>query len=968
MVSFLQETVEDIVKKFGDNLQNIEIIYPNKRTGFHLKNTVGEVVDKIMWSPRTYTIQRYISNLSQLQIVDKLSLLFELYKSFRTIDEDFAYDFDAFFKLGEIILHDFNEIDAYLVDARQIFTNIKNIHEIDQKYGSLEEEQIKIIKQYWINFSPEKKSREKEMFLKLWNLLIPVYEDFTANLLKKSIAYEGLAYRIAYNKLINNEITLNDNTKIFIGFNALNTAQKRILRYLKKQNKAIFYWDNDVYYHKNEIQEAGDFLRANYEILGESSKFIPNNFKTFDKNIELVGVQGKIGQAKIIPNLLKSWYNDEGKLENPENTVVVLPDENMLFPVLHSIPNSIQTLNVTMGFPIKNTSLYNLLQYVLKVQSAVNKNINIYYPDVLSVLNHPMINAIYGEELKDITDTIISRNLSYVNYNLLIKTDFEILQTIFSPIISEKAEDLSVKILNLLFQLFTAKYDKEKNTQDIETEYIYHVYIAIKRLNDILQNEKNEIEFSFNIIFQLINNIINNIRIPFESESTDGLQIMGLIETRNLDFENVILLNANEGVLPSLNRPPSLISESIRHAFELPVLKYQDAIFAYFFYRLLQRSKNVKIVYDNLGSSSNSGELSRFLYQLELESGFKIEKRQLNFKLELPENKDIAIEKNDNILKRLNHFVETSNRANKYFTASSLNTYLNCPFQFYLKYIANIREPERIEEEFSQLEMGLIIHLVMENFYKQIIERKKSKTIEKSDLENVEEELEILLKQAFKQHLEIHQDNEFEYTGNLLIIKEIVLKFINYIINYDKKRTPFYIEQLEDAHSFKTSIEINANNKSFRVGIKGVIDRIDKDENTLNIIDYKTGLANKKFSDIDDLFLPISSKRRNAIFQVFLYYLLVKNKKSFQKYDLVPSIYDVKAMYLKSFDPNIKLSEKRKTFDLTSQDFANYIDIFLGRLKELIAEIFDKNIAFYQTEVAENCKFCSYKAICGKEN
>ncbi len=555
---------------------------------------------------------------------------------------------------------------------------------------------------------------------------------------------------------------------------------------------------------------------------------------------------------------------------------------------------------------------------------------------------------------------------SSINYNLLINNDLDIIKTIFTPVSEEQSEDLSVKIMNLLFQLFTIKQQDEQTNLELDKEYIYHVYIAIKRLNDILQHEQGNIHFSFNIILKLINDVINNIRIPFESESTDGLQIMGLIETRNLDFKNVILLNANEGILPSLNRPPSLISESMRHAFDLPVLKYQDAIFAYFFYRLLQRSKNIKIVYDNLGNTGNSGELSRFVYQLQLETKFKINKQILNFKLELPDNKDITIEKNELVLQKLNNYVETAGRANRYFTSSSLNTYLNCPLQFYLKYIASIQEPEQIEEEFSQLEMGLIIHLVMENFYKQIIQQKQSRVIEKSDLENVKEKLEILLKEAFKQHLKIFADNEFEYTGNLLIIKEIILKFLNYIIKYDKTRTPFHIEQLEDANSFKSSIEIRSNDKLLKVGIKGIIDRIDKNENTLNVIDYKTGLANKKFSSIDDLFLKDSSKRRTAIFQTFLYYFLVRQKKSLSNYDIYPLIYDVKSMYKKSFDPEIKISQNRKIFSLTPKDFQNYNDDFVENLKELISEIFDKNIAFSQTEIVENCKYCNYKSICNK--
>ena len=333
MKSFLEETAEDLVKKFGTQLKGIEIIYPNKRTGFHLKSSLGKAVGKTIWSPKSATIQQYVSKLSKLHTIDKLSLLFELYDSFKQVDTNFKYDFDSFHKLGEIILSDFNEIDNYLVEAKQVFTNIKNLHEIDLKYGGLEEEQLKIIKQYWQNFSIEDKSREKELFLQLWNILPDVYEHFTKKLLLKSKGYEGLIYKHLIDLLPNNQINDSDNIKVFIGFNALNTAQKRLFKYLKSKHKAIFYWDNDSYYHHNPMQEAGDFLRKNYEVLGEDAKSVPGNFKTFNKSIKLIGIPGNIGQAKALSELLKDFSDEQGKLLKPEQTVIVLPDENMLFPV-----------------------------------------------------------------------------------------------------------------------------------------------------------------------------------------------------------------------------------------------------------------------------------------------------------------------------------------------------------------------------------------------------------------------------------------------------------------------------------------------------------------------------------------------------------------------------------------------------------------------------------------------------------
>lgn len=971
MKSFLEETAEDLIRLFGQNLKGIEIIFPNKRTGFHLKRAIGQAVNKTIWSPKSFTIQQYVSQLTKLQSIDKLSLLFELYNSFKQVDKEFSYDFDSFHKLGEIILSDFNEIDNYLVEAKQIFTNIKNLHEIDHIYGGLSEEQLIIIKQYWQNFSIEDKSREKELFLKLWNILPEVYKNFTNKLLLKSKGYEGLIYKHLNSLLIDNQINDSENIKVFIGFNALNMAQKKFFKYLKNKQKAIFYWDNDSYYHHNQIQEAGDFLRKNYEVLGEDNKTVPGNFKAFHKTIKLIGIPGNIGQAKAIPELLKDFCNEEGQLTDPEKTVIVLPDENMLFPVLHSIPDYIKTLNITMGYPLKNTALYSLLVYFIRIQDAINnrkgEKLRIYHKDVLAALNHPFIKPLYPKEIEELTTEITGKQMIYVYNELLVKEKLPIFEEIFTPVASGKAEDASTKLLNLIFLLFTSRPERYSNEKSIEDEYLYHTYLSIKRLHEILQQEKGNIELSFTVVFQFMRQVLSTVRIPFESESTDGLQVMGLIETRNIDFENVIILNVNEGVLPGLGRPPSLISESLRHAFDLPVLKYQDAIFAYFFYRLLQRAKNIRLVYDNLGSNNRSGELSRFAYQLELESGFEIEKLQLNQQLKLSNNQGIRIIKTKALLKKLDDYIFHQDQSKKQFTATSLDTYLNCSLQFYFKYIIGLQEPEQVEEEFTQMEMGLVIHLVMELFYKDILLQKGSKIIEKQDLEKPEKKIDLFLEKAFRQHLGIADKNTFEYTGNLLIIKEVITKYLNYIISFDKQRAPFEIIQLEDAETFRASLQIELNGESLQIGLKGIIDRIDKSGPHIHIIDYKTGKADKEFKSLEDLFITDTSKRKKAVLQVFLYGLLVKNNVELSKHMIIPGIYDIKNMYKKDFSSSIVLRDGKDKIELASHNFNLLLNEFEVQLAGLISDIFNSELPFIQTEHADNCNYCSFKAICGKE-
>jgi ATP-dependent helicase/DNAse subunit B len=405
----------------------------------------------------------------------------------------------------------------------------------------------------------------------------------------------------------------------------------------------------------------------------------------------------------------------------------------------------------------------------------------------------------------------------------------------------------------------------------------------------------------------------------------------------------------------------------MRHAFDLPVLKYQDSIFAYFFYRLLQRAKNIVILYDNLGSSNRSGELSRFVYQLELESGFEITRLQFVQNVKLIGNYEINIIKSKPILDKLKQFVVENGESKKQLTASSLDTYMNCPFQFYLKYIAGIKEQEKVEEKFSPVEMGLIIHATMEYLLKTVIESKGSYTIDKQDFKQILDNIDSQIKNAFLNHLNIGNPDEFEYTGNLLIVKEVIKKYLTDILRYDEQRAPFEIIQLEGSESFKSDIEIEQQGKKIKIGIKGIIDRIDKIGNKLYVIDYKTGKADKEFSSIEELFNPESEKRKKAITQLMFYSVLVKENLKFSEYAIKPHIYDIRNMYKKSFDPAIKLKIDKERNELKDQLFNDIMIEYKCILSNLIQEIFNPDTCFSQTEIPENCKYCVYKPICGKE-
>ncbi|MEN8119034.1 MAG: PD-(D/E)XK nuclease family protein [Bacteroidota bacterium] len=970
MKTFLQETVENIIQKFGKDLENIQIIFPNKRTGYFFQTAFAKAMNKTVWSPKTYTIQSYISKLSRIQKVDKIALIFILYDSFKAIDPEFNMSFDTFFGLGELILNDFNEVDSYLVDVDQIFTNIKNIHEIDQKYGDLTEEQIAIIKQYWLNFSVEDMSREKAKFIELWNILPAVYKHFKNTLLSKNLAYEGLIYRSIADQLTNGNLQDGDEVLLFIGFNALNAAQKKLFKYLKNKGKAYFYWDTDAYYFKNQIQEAGDFLRVNFEVLDEAKEKIPANFNTPGKKINLFGVPGNVGQAKVITEILKKHKNWEQIKNKPDKTVIVLTDESMLFPVLHSLPDEIETFNITMGYPLNDTALFSLIMYFLRIQQTMTKQTDgksvFYYKEVQAILNHPYIYPSHQETAQQILDTINNQQLNYVNQDLLLRDKEKLYELIFTTVSEEnQAGGLLTKLLNILFIVFN-KLPKDKKGS-VEEEYIYQTYITVKRLNEVIEKHAQQIDLNKEITSQLLKQLLSGIRVPFESQSTDGMQIMGLIETRNVDFDNVILLNANEGILPNLNRAPSLISESMRHAFGLPVLKYQDAIFAYFFYRLLQRAKNINIVYNNLSGTSLSGELSRFVQQVKLESGIDFQEFQLDQHLETAHKQEILIEKDEKVQEILSDYFVEGNVAKKQLTATALDSYLSCSLKFYFRYIARIKEVDKVEEEFSPVDLGIIIHSVMELIYKSIIKKNNSSLIQKKDIKTVYDLIEGFITEAFKEYYGKSNSPDFKFTGNLLVIKEVIHKYIKTILKVDEKQTPFEIVQLEEDHSFQTTFSFNHDGEEKQIGLKGIIDRIDKKNGIYRLIDYKTGKAEKDFSDYLQLFQPLIRKRKKAIFQLFIYGILFKKHEDYKGKPFTPGIYDLRDMHKADFNASIYWGKNKNRTIVNDHNFKGLIEDFESYLSEKLTELFNPEIPFVQTEFEENCTYCPYKVICSKE-
>ena len=744
MKPFLKETAEDVLKKHKGNLNKICIVFPNKRTRLFFRKHFADSVGETDWAVNMMDIRRLVRDFIKLKEPDKLSLNFDLFEIFKKVNKTSSnkYSFDKFYRLGEIILNDFNEIDSWLVDPPLIFRNIKDVEEIENVFDWLSDEQKSVLRTFWQNFSPEKQSEEKKKFIELWNLLPEIYKQFTESLLEKNLAYNGLLFRQISNKISKGELKTGKYEKyIFTGFNALNKAEETLFNYLKEKGKAEFYWDTDKYYQFDKKQESGDFLRKNFKALNIFEENLPDNLISKHKNIDVIGVPLETGQAKLIPTILENYDIDE----KGDDTAIVLSDEHLLFPVLHSLPEFVENINITMGYPFSATSLFNLIQQYLKLQSFAFKSKNriktYYYKDVIALIKHPYIWESAPEISKFTLSEIENNNSVYIPAKELIEKDSELYRIVFAPLDDKNpTENLLENLLTILFILFDKSKDSEgKTVKTIENEYIHRVYTSIKRFKEII-NSKN-IDLGILLTIDLLKQILMAEQVPFSGEAVEGLQLMGVLETRNLDFKNLIILGMNEGNFPSISQPQSFISQSIRYVFGMPLVKYQDSVYAYLFYRLIQRAENITFVYNNIINSSTTGEISRFIQQLDFESGLKINHKQFKQDLIPASQKQIIIKKNDDILLKLSKYFSTNGYCERRLSASAINSFIDCPLQFYFRYIAGLRTLDTVEEDISHAAFGTILHDSLENIYTYITKEKKSKTIEQSDFKELDKKV-----------------------------------------------------------------------------------------------------------------------------------------------------------------------------------------------------------------------------------
>lgn len=956
MKPFLKSVADYLYHTYRDKLHTLAVVFPNKRARIFFNQYLSEFVEKPVFAPSYYTITEYMQEISGRTVADQLTLLFELFEVYISVTGS-KESFDEFLFYCEMLLADFDDIDKYNVDPEALFRNLSDLKELDSYYEFLDDTQIQAIKQFWEAFSVSKDSPEKENFSKIWEVLFRIYSQFNQTLENKEIASEGSAYRKAIHDLENSMQEAPGAKVIFVGFNALNNCEKRLFQYLKNQGKAEFFWDFDNYYYKRrKFHEAAWFLKDLVKKFPAPAGF------TFDselisekKNIKIYDITTNTGQAKIIPEIINDL--PPGWTNTPEKTAIALADETLLMPVLGSLPNTVPQVNISMGYPLNETSVYSLASILLDLQRnkriTTNGKEQYYHQDVLRILQNGLVSNLRTAEVDKRINDITKFNQVYVDTNTL-KFSGQVLNKIFTPGIN--AQNFVPYLIEILEEVPKLIYNQGEQIYTIEGEAAFRVVTRLQRISDILTETK--VEYSFKSLVRLVGKVLQGETVPFMGEPLNGMQIMGILETRTLDFDNLVILSMNEGVFPKSGHVPSFIPYSLRKAFELPTVEHQDAIFAYYFYRLMQRANNIILVYTSSVQDSKSGEPSRFIHQLNYEKGFNLNLQTIGYHVYPLEHKEVVVQKSE--ITRSVLLEKYTGKNARPLSPSAINTYLNCNLRFYYRYIAGLKEPEMVLEEIEANTLGSILHKAIEELYLGV----GKNTLNKEDLLKIRKSpaliSETVLKAFWSEYLapktEIPPIEEINLSGKNILVKAVIEKYIESVLDYDIKNSPFKIKALEG--EFKHLFTLNNN---IEISTGGIIDRFDEFNGVTRIIDYKSGKQKNTFKSIDDLFDADSSKRNDAAFQTLLYSLVVS--KALKHKNIEPGLYFVRNMRDKHYTHKIKMGDYKK---LPLNSVSEVLDSFEERLINVLNDIFSSTGTYAQTVDEKYCEYCPFNKLCSK--
>lgn len=907
MQNFLKDVLDYLLAQKVYRPDQCSIILPGKRAGSYLKHLLKTQTDYQGFPPEILSIEEFVTKITGLKTLDQTNSLFRFYETYLALTpKEEQEDFKTFFGWAQTLLHDFNEIDRYVIPTQSFFAYLSDIKNIE--HWSLSIPQSDIVSAY----------------LKFWNKLPVYHQHFVENILKNGEAYQGLIYREATQQ-IDKYLNQTKNHLFFVGFNALNNAEQSIIQQVLARQRGDIFWDIAQSFLENKIHGAGKFIRRYrehwpfYAKEEQDFNWISSHFRE-EKNIEIIGIPQHIGQAKYVGNLLEN--------ADLTKTAVILGDENLLFPVLNSLPENVEKVNITMGLALDKTPTAALFETLFKIQAEENSGL--YYKNVLAVISNPIVQKQLTKTAELIKKDILEKNRIYLGKEKLLEQTQGKNRRILEICFTVKPEHPTGFILDII-ELTELLRSDDTQQNALENQYLYHFHKVFKKIHNLL--EQYQIQIDFQAFQRIYKEILQTETLDFSGSPFDGLQIMGMLETRTLDYETIILTAVNEGILPGGKSSNSFIPHDLKVQYGLPTYREKDAVYTYHFYRLLQRAKNVYLLYNSETSGLNAGEKSRFITQLEVE---KQPKHQLTHKLITPkiyatQSEEVQqIEKTDKVLEIL------QKRAEKGFSPSALTTYIRNPMDFYQRYVLGIFDEDEIEEIISPRTLGNIVHNTLEVFFKE----KEGQFVTKEDLQQMIDRIEPEVRHQLKEN---YREANFE-EGENLITFEIAKRFVyNFLKKEEKilKQSSLKILQIE-SDTFRRQVFIPKLN--FPIYLAGKVDRVDEIDGQIRVVDYKTGNVSSTQLKVPDFELLIRDEKHQQAFQVLCYAYMLMDQSPYDEIQAgIISFRNLKS----GFMPFTYKDDNHKDQQKIDK---NSLDLFENYLKALIEEIFDPSIPFKEKE------------------
>lgn len=944
--TFLASVATDLNLRFGNDMTNVTVVFPNKRARLFLNEEFLALTEKPLWAPQYTTIGDLFSVTTGEHVSELIPAVCTLYHIYKGLLGMHAETLDMFWGWGEIILSDFDDIDKHLVNADALFTNARELEEMES-LDFLTQAQREALERFFGSFTPENKTRIQERFSELWAIMPELYHGLTTAMPAGISPYQGALER----KVVEDSELLasldSSRTFCFVGFNMLSETEKKLMSYLDSRRQALFYWDYDAMYKDNCDFEAGDFIRENIKLFPNALAHsgIYDNLR-HKQELTFVSTSTDSIATRYVPG----WLTDRLTATERE-TALVLCDEQQLQPVLHSIPDTEHAdtqgcpkdINVTMGYALTGTPVYSLIMALIALQTDGwdEKRSRFLFPFLKTIKYHPYSTNISGSLWE-----------KRVNPN-----DIPALVSYLDAIVMELA----------------SKIDENECFDDILTqESLYLMHKALRQFHDMATDEVHPLHLLPATLRRLLRRILGSQSIPFHGEPARGLQVMGVLETRCLDFRNILMLNVGEGFLPKNGMDNSLIPYTLRTGFGLTTIRHRTAVYAYYFYRLIQRAEHVTFVFNENSSGTIRHEMSRFLRQLQAETDIPIRCLRMEAEQDATSVSLDDVIKTDDILQALHSKYNLNINPNACpLSPSSINRYLDCPMKFYLTSVCNIRVTQDPEDGIDARLMGNIFHNAAERIYGEILSHTTDSVITRAHLSEYTANKGRLIQPVIDRQF-AEDANIREFRGENILIREVIERYLLNLLRWDERHAPITMKAMEEDVTMEITVDVDGNSISVLTG--GRVDRMDiicddNGERHLRILDYKTGTHMNDVRNFNTIFKR-DHTHAGYYLQTFLYALAVKKGKE-TGLPVKPVLFYPAHAGRNDYNPTLLIGGKRNASDTDSgtsggavNDIVDYENDFVENLKEVIQEIFSPHVAFCKTTNKNACKYCDFKQLC----